>query len=466
MVNKLTINGWQLRNYVSYYKCRWRLLQWNIATSGEIGGAIIENGILKIDEANIDGTISANTISGGTIRASEILLRNAEFIQEAFINNDAEKFSSNWLKDTNGEIITPENDSLYEIIDDDGKRTFKCYKWSSANNCYEEYENYTCISIDDKGSLEANSINLAGGTIEDLSITGKIYFGDNYVQAYEISNDENIKYTSKWLTNISGKTTPLAPNEGKIYIVDTIYAKEFYKWDNTENKYMKTEGAVIDEDGLYMPGITATSDGTNIAGFTISDNTMISENIITSDDGTKKTKLVGISSAESEDYAFWAGAPDATGENPFYVTHNGEINAAYGRIGIFNIGSSVNDEGTATYGTLSTNTDKVRIAEPIDGLLINNNNGIGFYLDSTNTITLIDSNGLQTSNIYVDPLKQYENPYKWNDKKQMFEKSIPGPQGTAPILSLRSGHAIYNGKSSVEITGGRTYNNNNIFYIK
>lgn len=407
-----------------------------VATSGVIGGANIVDGVLKIGEANF-GTISADLIRGGTIKASELLLRNADATIDAYINTDnaATEFGVNWLKNAKGEVIVPKDGSLYELFDTDGSRLFQCYRWSDTKSRYEEYDNYTCVSIDDKGSLQANYVNLAGGTIEDLAITGKIYFGDNYVKAYELSSDESVKYTSKWLTDAYGKTTEIEPDSQKIYILGTDYAPEFYRWDETENKYIKTEGAVIDEDGLYMPGITATSYGTNIAGFTISDNTMISENTILLEDGiTKKTKLVGISSAESEDYAFWAGPPDATGENPFYVTHDGEIHAMAGKIGAFYIGQCLDNvkykDETGKEKTeerlldvLSTNPDKVKLYSNKDGLFMNSK-GLSYINNDYDAFVVIDSYyGIGTTNIGIDPFALYPISDKYST-------------GASPMLTL------------------------------
>lgn len=400
-----------------------------VATSGVIGGANIKDGVLKIGEANFE-TISADLIRGGTIKASKLLLRNADATIDAYVNTDngVIEFGVNWLKNANGEVIVPVDNSLYELFDTDGSRLFQCYKWSSTKSRYEEYDNYTCVSIDDKGSLQANYVNLAGGTIEDLAITGKIYFGDNYIKAYELSSDESVKYTSKWLTDAYGKTTELKPDTQKIYILGTDYAPEFYRWDETENKYIKTEGAVIDEDGLYMPGITSTSDGTNIAGFNISDNTMISENTVLLEDGiTKKTKLVGISSAESEDYAFWAGPPDATGENPFYVTHEGEIHAMAGKIGAFYIGNytdSIEDEEKKAYDIFTTNQQKKELFSNLDGLFISDK-GLAYYdTASDNHVIVHKQYGISSNYVCIDPYKLYK-----------IESAKIG--GALPLLSLQ-----------------------------
>ena len=46
------------------------------ATSGTIGGCSITDGVLKIKEANISGTLSADKISGGTIDATTINVKN------------------------------------------------------------------------------------------------------------------------------------------------------------------------------------------------------------------------------------------------------------------------------------------------------------------------------------------------------------------------------------------------------
>ena len=115
---------------------------------------------------------------------------------------------------------------------------------------------------------------------------------------------------------------------------------------------------------MNMPGIIATETQTSIAGFDVTKNTMIS---------TSDIYEVGMSSSDSDEFAFWAGKANQFNPNPpFSVTHLGELNATKGHIANF---------------VIDTNTihaeDKDSIDSDEDGFYVAND-GFAFKGDYSN----------------------------------------------------------------------------------
>jgi len=319
------------------------------ATSGEIGGCTIdEEGHLVVPSAYVEGTFSADQIIGGTISASEI-----------------------YLKDD---------------------------------------EKSTKLAVDSEGNLEANSIKLEGGTIENLNIVGRLYFGNIYEGAYERTDIQPWwRYTSKWLKKNYLDTTPLVPVQGTVYdVVLSNGTRQFYIFntENEEYELYSDEVYYIDDNGIKLPGILSTVDSTHIAGFEVSDNTLISYNA---------TKEVGLSSDIDEDFAIWAGKENNLGEHPFYVTHEGYLKSITGQIGNFNIQNS-----------LTTNEDKSSVYDLEDGLYLNSD-GIGYYdSNSDSRVAITSQYGIVTTNIQLDPFKR-------------LDAHASSTNGTTPIMDF----AIY-----------------------
>lgn len=127
------------------------------ATSGEIGDCTIdEHGHLIVPSANVKGTFTANVLNGGTITGCEI--------------------SIGPISGTNPTQYNFEVDSHGDVIANSITITGGSINLSGANSTF---------GVDQNGNLNANSVTLTGGTIENLNITGTIYFGNkNMVYAY------------------------------------------------------------------------------------------------------------------------------------------------------------------------------------------------------------------------------------------------------------------------------------------
>ena len=127
------------------------------ATSGKIGDCTIdEHGHLIVPSANVTGTFSANVLNGGTITGCEI--------------------SIGPISGTNPTQYNFEVDSHGDVTANSITITGGSINLSGANSTF---------GVDQNGNLNANSVTLTGGTIENLNITGTIYFGNkNMVYAY------------------------------------------------------------------------------------------------------------------------------------------------------------------------------------------------------------------------------------------------------------------------------------------
>jgi len=127
------------------------------ATSGEIGDCTIdEHGHLIVPSANVTGTFTADDIVGGTLSGLEIKIGPISGTKPQEYNFEVDEHG-----DVTANSITITGGSI---------------NLSGANSTF---------GVDQNGNLNANSVTLTGGTIENLNITGTIYFGNkNMVYAY------------------------------------------------------------------------------------------------------------------------------------------------------------------------------------------------------------------------------------------------------------------------------------------
>jgi hypothetical protein len=144
-----------------------------IATSGTIGGCEIDNGILKVGTANIE-SISADQITGGTISSSEIKIgKIGQTENYNFTVNSTGEVKARDITITGGNINISGGTKAFTIRKD--------------------------------GSMEGNSVYLKGGSIENLNITGNLYFEKNMTTAYERTNSYPVIH-SITLDNLAGTT--------------------------------------------------------------------------------------------------------------------------------------------------------------------------------------------------------------------------------------------------------------------
>lgn len=127
------------------------------ADSGVIGNCQINSdGDLIIPSGHVTGTFSANVLNGGTITGCEI--------------------SIGPISGTNPTQYNFEVDSHGDVTANSITITGGSINLSGSNSTF---------GVDQNGNLSANSVTLTGGTIENLNITGTIYFGNrNMVYAY------------------------------------------------------------------------------------------------------------------------------------------------------------------------------------------------------------------------------------------------------------------------------------------
>jgi hypothetical protein len=192
-----------------------------IAKSGEIGGAVIEDGILKIDDANIKN-LSADKLQGGTISASKVELGDTpSFAMNVWIDGTENDYSEFWFKDYLGVTITPEIDLDYVVVSQ-GDHQWERYIWNGSS--YEKITrryfevnqdgNVTIhggsINVDDNfevdrsGMTRARMVEIEEGYVEKLNVeemdvkeltTEEIFFGDSNVSLKRISEGSQESHT-------------------------------------------------------------------------------------------------------------------------------------------------------------------------------------------------------------------------------------------------------------------------------
>lgn len=156
-----------------------------VATSGKIGNCTIdEEGILHVPGANINGTITAVDIVGGSINIGRIgSTSNYNFTVDEYGSVNANSLAINGgsikigpISGTNPTQYNFEVNTLGEVKAKSIEITGGKITLSSGATSFE---------VDDNGNLEANSVTLTGGTIENLNITGTLYFDNtNAIIAY------------------------------------------------------------------------------------------------------------------------------------------------------------------------------------------------------------------------------------------------------------------------------------------
>lgn len=308
--------------------------------------------------------------------------------------------SYNLTAASTGEILK----SSYNVSTGTLNLTTPPYSYTSPQIEYTYNSNLYKLTFEQVEESSADSQVVYSITSDGMNITHVSdyhFIGD--VSSYIITNDDidfrSYKYKEDWLSEDLNDGDPLIPDEHYVYQVYDSTGNRligYYKWNGSS--YEVTEESYhINQNGIYLPGMISTIYETIIAGFTISNNRLTS---------STDTTEVGISSAESDTYAFWAGKkPDAFSSNPFYVTRTGELHSTAGNIGSFYI----------TEDHLTTNPYKDDIFKTRKGLFLNST-GIGFYNENTRTRVVVDSDGgILTPNLLIDPFKRNINPNNYAD---------------------------------------------------
>lgn len=248
--------------------------------------------------------------------------------------------------------------------------------------------------------------NIADGRILNI-VDGRWYSGkyDYHNNVWYESDPEfthdvmTYSKDSNWLSETDPRQNnnqdgpALTPDSTKYYkVYNGLSPYEFigyFKWNGTsyvEVAEPPTPTYKINQYGVSLPGITATLTSTTIAGFTLSNNRLVSN---------YNNYEVGLSAAQYDSNAFWAGP---TNNSSFYVTRSGEMHATAGLISSFKISQTTN------YGNiLTSNESKENLFDNVSGIVISSK-GIGMY-DATyrNKITISPYTGIRANLLYLDP---------------------------------------------------------------
>lgn len=493
-----------------------------VADSGRIGDAYIVDGHLQVDNVDIK-ELSADRIKGGTLKSSEIRLDDAI---EALSDEEVQQYSQNWLYQ---EVYNYEH-AQYEkvtIIPEQNKYYYvdntKYYIWngttyeeSVTEPTYFEVDNKgnvtansleitggkiiiagdtSLFSVDQFGTLEANSVKLSGGEIENLNITGYLFFkSKEHITAYVMTSKGNTSYSDGYLTytsdnsymeysgeysyedgvltlttnsqeaeytrnyisyqggsldysiNYFGRLSEHNPTiDGKegpalVPVIDKTYLIMDYRqgYEHTADLYglyiWNGSNYVISQTGLYY----ISDDGLYLPGIksTVTDGTTIAgfninKNTIISSTSTTE---VGICSDSSEDYAFWAGKANSLGEHPFSVTHEGYLNAKSGKIADLLI--------TSNY--LTSNSDKTSHSDVDEKGLFIDSNGITLSSTSQTESTFIRIGGEYGPITGIITPQLYVNFKNYAPNKEVIYKKRTGSGdvdfiesiGTTPFVHM------------------------------
>lgn len=163
------------------------------ADSGVIGNCQINSdGDLIIPSGHVTGTFSANVLNGGTITGCEI--------------------SIGPISGTNPTQYNFEVDSHGDVTANSITITGGSINLSGSN---------TTFGVDQNGNLSANSVTLTGGTIENLNITGTIYFGNrNMVYAYIRGQHIQYRHNPRFVMDQSAAVQDLEVFEVVLPFVD------------------------------------------------------------------------------------------------------------------------------------------------------------------------------------------------------------------------------------------------------
>lgn len=429
------------------------------ADSGVIGNCKINSdGDLIIPSGHVTGTFSANVLNGGTITGCEIAIGPISGTSPTQYNFEVDKsgnVTANSLNITGGSInIVGQN---------------------------------TSFSIDKYGNLEANSVNLTGGTIENLHITGGIYFKDRQAQiieAYVRKNSitykhNNVAISTSWNSNevqrhvtlyidtsfeIVGRYSTL---EGLAY--DDVFDPKSEPYDSYTDPNL-TLFEVLDDDGddytgafinlvedaqprvyLHDGGYEYTdgpfdfdSDDDIIAYDKQSNWLSLTDYVPGQGDGPALTPATGVIYAVYEDGVFkdfyaWNGSSYVeTYGSQYYINEEGlrlngiQIDDEQTRIGCLLV--------TETY--LTTNPEKTSADDSLgsDGLYIGTD-GISLYDEDDDMTTVISARyGLRTSSAQLDIFKDKEHSPADGATPVLY--LIPDPQ-----------YLSYLGSGTARITG-------------
>lgn len=214
------------------------------ATAGEIGGCTINQyGHLIVPSGYVSGTFSADILNGGTITGCEIAIGPISGTNPTQYNFEV---------DSNG-ILTAKGAEISGEVN------------ISGGSISISGSGGTVFSVNSNGKFEANDIELYGGSIENLHITGNLYFenADSDQQVYLINSeglhlpgiDATIEQTTigPFITTANAMST----NEDKISQLDPVEGLYLdAQGIGYYNPDTKQKAALSSEFGLYATNIT------------------------------------------------------------------------------------------------------------------------------------------------------------------------------------------------------------------
>ena len=421
-----------------------------------VGGSINVSGGTKSFALNSDGSMEGNSVklTGGEI--GNLTIKNNLYFGSAPVTAYV-RSSSDTVSHTIRFLIETQGGMYYiaEIIIVD--QVTSSYAGSTLFSINELIENGYQGQADfytQNGYSYVGPGNIYFPPTVGSYVTGEIQIqgmqDDNfYIDEQTLIESDNLVYNTQgydWLTLTKPSTSSspdgpvLTPSYNTVY---DVYSKSlvrlgYYAWNG--NKYEETSlTGLINQNGIYFPGLTSTVYSTTIAGFTVTNTTL---------SAVTNTTEVGMSS-DTNEYAFWAGKA-SNGNHPFQVTHSGELFSTAGNIGSFYIGTD----------KLTTNVSKTSIYVNETGLMLQSD-GISFYNSTSSTRVIIDSlAGVAATNILIDPFK-----FNVESTNPSFRNML----GTRPALLLSGECTTLNNLTSASsfealITGPLYFYSTNVFF--
>lgn len=248
--------------------------------------AEVRNQLIVGDNIIVNGEINIKSGSISIVTDSNIQNKINGYIVKDIDEDPSTQYGSQWLKTSfyGDETITPDATKVYKVYDIYNVWTQRYFKWNTTNSKYEEYYILpeVCFEVDEEGNLTANSADIRGKiTAIEGDIGGCIIVGvpDEYTQAYIIPNSD--RYSSNWLTDTEGSTTPLTPQTNHKYKVRESFKDYYYNWNGSS--YVDMLVGVLQVNEASIESLSADK----IIGGTISASSILLQD----DSGSSKFEI-------------------------------------------------------------------------------------------------------------------------------------------------------------------------------
>ena len=357
-------------------------------------------------------TANENNISSLTVTASELATR---------VSSAEGNISS--LQQTTSTISA----TVATKVSSSGGST-SSFGWSLTASGFRLYsQGSTVMSVTSSGLSVEGTINATSGTLSDLYILGRLYFGDAgeyffdpnynngswYIYLPKFRVDDTSAYFSGTLQSPSGNIGGFTISTSAIYKTKTTYS------NTTAGVYVGTDGIGLGAGTFYVTSAGAlTSTSGNIGGFTISSAAIY------------KTKTA-YSNTTSGVYIGTDGI--GLGAGTFYVTSAGALTAT---------SATITGSITATSGSVQNMT--------VTGRLYFGNNSI-YYLDANYNDT---SYYIYLPGFRVDDASGAVFSGKLSAASGSFSGTITATGGKIGSLNISDGGLLYGTVSTDNVATG------------